>query len=118
MAGGLISLGADLLAMTGPVAAQIDRIIKGASPADIPVERPTRRLPDRLTCAPHRAAGTSRDRFGSRRHQTVRQSPGHRPPHNRPNCVYNPPRDCQAFLSSADGIGSAPSRELPNVNAL
>ena len=46
MAGGLISLGADLLAMTGPVAAQIDRIIKGASPADIPVERPTRRLPD------------------------------------------------------------------------
>ncbi|MGA8195994.1 MAG: hypothetical protein WB902_21790, partial [Acetobacteraceae bacterium] len=47
MAGGLVSLGADLLAMTGPVAAQIDRIIKGASPADIPVERPTRRLPDR-----------------------------------------------------------------------
>ena len=74
MAGGLISLGADLLAMTGPVAAQIDRIIKGASPADIPVERPTRRLPDRLTCAPHRAAGTSRDRFGSRRHQTVRRN--------------------------------------------
>jgi putative tryptophan/tyrosine transport system substrate-binding protein len=42
VAGGLISLGPDLLAMTGPAAAQIDRIIKGTSPAEIPVEQPTR----------------------------------------------------------------------------
>jgi putative tryptophan/tyrosine transport system substrate-binding protein len=28
--------------MTRPAAAQIDKIIKGASPADIPVEQPTR----------------------------------------------------------------------------
>jgi putative tryptophan/tyrosine transport system substrate-binding protein len=42
MAGGLMSLGPDLVAMTGPAAAQIDRIIKGNSPADIPVEQPTR----------------------------------------------------------------------------
>ncbi len=42
MAGGLISLGPELVAMTGPAAAQIDRIIKGASPAEIPVEQPTR----------------------------------------------------------------------------
>ena len=41
-AGGLVSLGPDRLAMTRPVAAQIDKIIKGASPADIPVEQPTR----------------------------------------------------------------------------
>src|SRR4029077_10211059 len=40
-AGGLISLGPDLTAMAGPAAAQIDKIIKGASPADIPVEQPT-----------------------------------------------------------------------------
>jgi putative ABC transport system substrate-binding protein len=42
MAGGLVSLGPDRLAMTRPAAAQIDKIIKGTSPADIPVEQPTR----------------------------------------------------------------------------
>jgi putative ABC transport system substrate-binding protein len=42
VAGGLISLGPDLVAMTGPAVAQIDKIIKGTSPADIPVEQPTR----------------------------------------------------------------------------
>jgi len=41
IAGGLVSLDADRLAMTRPAAAQIDKIIKGASPADIPVEQVT-----------------------------------------------------------------------------
>jgi putative tryptophan/tyrosine transport system substrate-binding protein len=41
-AGGLVCLGPDLIAMASPAAAQIDKIIKGASPADIPVEQPTR----------------------------------------------------------------------------
>jgi putative tryptophan/tyrosine transport system substrate-binding protein len=41
MAGGLVSYGPDRLAMTRPAAAQIAKIIKGTSPADIPVERPT-----------------------------------------------------------------------------
>jgi putative tryptophan/tyrosine transport system substrate-binding protein len=40
--GGLVSLDADRLAMTRPAAAQIEKIIKGTSPADIPVEQPTR----------------------------------------------------------------------------
>jgi putative tryptophan/tyrosine transport system substrate-binding protein len=40
--GGLVSLDADRLAMTRPAAAQIAKIIKGASPADIPVEQPTK----------------------------------------------------------------------------
>jgi putative tryptophan/tyrosine transport system substrate-binding protein len=42
MAGGLVSFGPDRLAMARPAAAQIDKIIKGTSPADIPVEQPTR----------------------------------------------------------------------------
>jgi putative ABC transport system substrate-binding protein len=42
MAGGLVSFGTDRLAMARPAAAQIDKIIKGTSPADIPVEQPTR----------------------------------------------------------------------------
>jgi putative tryptophan/tyrosine transport system substrate-binding protein len=42
IAGGLVSLDADRLAMTRPAAAQIDKIIKGTTPADIPVEQPTR----------------------------------------------------------------------------
>lgn len=42
MAGGLVSLGPDFAAMTRQAAAQIDKIIKGAKPADIPVEQPTR----------------------------------------------------------------------------
>jgi putative ABC transport system substrate-binding protein len=42
IAGGLVSLDADRLAMTRPAAAQIDKIIKGTSPADVPVEQPTR----------------------------------------------------------------------------
>jgi putative ABC transport system substrate-binding protein len=41
MAGGLVSLGPDRVAMARPAAAQIDKIIKGMSPADIPVEQPT-----------------------------------------------------------------------------
>ena len=42
IAGGLVSLGPDIPAMTRQAAAQIDKIIKGVSPADIPVEQPTR----------------------------------------------------------------------------
>jgi putative ABC transport system substrate-binding protein len=38
----LVSLDPDRVAMTRPAAAQIDKIIKGASPADIPVEQPAR----------------------------------------------------------------------------
>jgi putative tryptophan/tyrosine transport system substrate-binding protein len=41
MAGGLMSLGPDRVAMARPAAAQIDKIINGANPADIPVEQPT-----------------------------------------------------------------------------
>jgi putative ABC transport system substrate-binding protein len=41
-AGGLVSLGPDLAANIPPAAAQIAKIIKGTSPADIPVEQPTR----------------------------------------------------------------------------
>jgi putative ABC transport system substrate-binding protein len=41
VAGGLMSLGPDLAALAEPAAAQIDKIIKGVSPADIPVEQPT-----------------------------------------------------------------------------
>jgi putative ABC transport system substrate-binding protein len=42
MLGGLVSLGPDRVAMLRPAAAQIDKIIKGTSPADIPVEQPSR----------------------------------------------------------------------------
>jgi putative ABC transport system substrate-binding protein len=42
IAGGLVSLGPDLSAIARQAAAQIDKIIKGASPVDIPVEQPTR----------------------------------------------------------------------------
>jgi putative ABC transport system substrate-binding protein len=38
----LVSLDPDRVEMTRPAAAQIDKIIKGASPADIPVEQPTK----------------------------------------------------------------------------
>jgi putative ABC transport system substrate-binding protein len=42
MAGGLVSLGPDLVAMARQSATQVDKIIKGRRPADIPVEQPTR----------------------------------------------------------------------------
>jgi putative ABC transport system substrate-binding protein len=42
VAGELVSLGPDLVAMNRQAAAQVDKIIKGTSPADIPVEQPTR----------------------------------------------------------------------------
>jgi putative tryptophan/tyrosine transport system substrate-binding protein len=42
MAGGLVSLGPDYTAMARRAAAQIDKIIKGTRPADIPVEQPSR----------------------------------------------------------------------------
>jgi putative tryptophan/tyrosine transport system substrate-binding protein len=41
-AGGLVSLDSSLPDMIRPAAVQIDKIIKGMSPADIPVEQPTR----------------------------------------------------------------------------
>jgi putative ABC transport system substrate-binding protein len=37
-----VSLGPDFEAMIRQATAQIDKIIKGAKPADIPVEQPTR----------------------------------------------------------------------------
>jgi putative ABC transport system substrate-binding protein len=40
--GGLVSLGPDLIAMTGQAAAYIDKIVRGAKPADLPVQQPTR----------------------------------------------------------------------------
>ena len=40
--GGLISLGPDVIMMAGQAASQIDKIIRGAEPADLPVEQPTR----------------------------------------------------------------------------
>jgi putative ABC transport system substrate-binding protein len=41
-AGGLISLGPDLMALARQGASLVDKIIKGARPADLPVEQPTR----------------------------------------------------------------------------
>ncbi|WP_024517443.1 ABC transporter substrate-binding protein [Bradyrhizobium sp. Tv2a-2] len=40
--GGLISLGPDVIMMAAQAAIYIDKIIHGASPADLPVEQPTR----------------------------------------------------------------------------
>jgi putative ABC transport system substrate-binding protein len=41
-AGGLLSYGSSLAEVNTRVAAYVDRILKGAKPADLPVERPTR----------------------------------------------------------------------------
>ena len=41
-AGGLISYGANALALTEQTAVYIDKIFKGADPADMPVEQPTK----------------------------------------------------------------------------
>jgi putative tryptophan/tyrosine transport system substrate-binding protein len=40
--GGLISLGPDVIMMAAQAASYIDKIVHGASPADLPVEQPTR----------------------------------------------------------------------------
>jgi putative ABC transport system substrate-binding protein len=40
--GGLLSYGPDLDAVTRRAASHVDRILKGARPADIPVEQPTK----------------------------------------------------------------------------
>jgi putative ABC transport system substrate-binding protein len=40
--GGLISYGADLTSQSRPAAGYVDRILKGAMPADLPVQAPTR----------------------------------------------------------------------------
>jgi putative ABC transport system substrate-binding protein len=41
-AGGLISLGPDLVVMAAQAAAYVDKIIRGAKPGDLPVEQPAR----------------------------------------------------------------------------
>jgi putative tryptophan/tyrosine transport system substrate-binding protein len=40
--GGLISLGPDVIMMAAQAASYVDKIVHGASPADLPVEQPTR----------------------------------------------------------------------------
>jgi putative ABC transport system substrate-binding protein len=40
--GGLVSLGPDIIAMAGQAASYIEKIVRGAKPADLPVEQPTR----------------------------------------------------------------------------
>ena len=42
MAGGLLAYGPNLAALWRRMASYVDRILKGAKPADLPVERPTR----------------------------------------------------------------------------
>jgi putative ABC transport system substrate-binding protein len=42
VAGGLVSLGPDIVAMNRQVAAYIDKILRGAKPADLPVSQPER----------------------------------------------------------------------------
>ena len=42
MAGGLLAYGPNLVALWRRMASYVDRILKGAKPADLPVERPTR----------------------------------------------------------------------------
>jgi putative ABC transport system substrate-binding protein len=41
-AGGLISYGSDLVSLSRPAAAYVDRIFRGEKPADLPVQAPTR----------------------------------------------------------------------------
>jgi putative ABC transport system substrate-binding protein len=41
-AGGLVSLGPGLVVMAGQAAAYTDKILRGANPADLPVEQPAR----------------------------------------------------------------------------
>ena len=43
-AGGLISYGANLVTQSRPAAAYVDRILKGAKAADLPVQAPTRTI--------------------------------------------------------------------------